>query len=158
MCLTLHGEKKLKSPITIFHHVSGLDQIILFKIMYTSLFLNLTKTGDLCTKQFSQRKRARQRKASLVYLDYYLIYIRVLNFPIHRCGTRHSGSKNIAVYAHRNMIMASQLRVKWVHLSWAKGLQVHKHKAWSSTKLQSHKAPCFAALESFDSKKETLPL
>lgn len=62
------GKKKLKSPITIFHHVSGLDQIILFKIMYTSLFLNLTKTGDLCTKQFSQRKRARQSKKSFLGL------------------------------------------------------------------------------------------
>lgn len=54
--------------------------------------------------------------------------------------------------------MASQLQVERVQLTGAKGLQVHKHKAWSSTKLHSLRAPCFAALASFDSKKETFPL
>lgn len=74
--------------------------------------------------------------------------------------------KNATVYAQRSgktnceihVDMASQLQVEWVQLTGAKGLRVHKHKAWSSTKLHGLRAPCFAALASFDSKKETLPL
>lgn len=74
--------------------------------------------------------------------------------------------KNATVYAQRSgktnceihIDMASQLQVEGVQLTGAKGLQVHKYKAWSCTKLHGLRAPCFAALASFDSKKETLPL
>ncbi len=73
---------------------------------------------------------------------------------------------NATVYAQRSgktnceihIDMASQLQVEWVQLILAEGLQVHKHKAWSSTKLHGLRAPCFATLASFESKKETLPL
>lgn len=73
---------------------------------------------------------------------------------------------NATVYAQRSgktnceihIDMASQLQVEWVQLTGAKGLQVHKHKAWSATKLHDLRAPCFAALATFGSKKETLPL
>lgn len=77
-----------------------------------------------------------------------------------------TADKNATVYAQRggktnceiHIDMALQLQVEWVQLTGAKGLQVHKHKAWSGTKLHGLRAPCFAALASFDSKKETLPL
>lgn len=73
---------------------------------------------------------------------------------------------NATVYAQRSgktncdihIDMASQLQVEWIQFTGAKGLQVHKHKTWSSTKLHGLIAQCFAALASFDSKKETLPL
>lgn len=67
---------------------------------------------------------------------------------------RRSGKTNCWIHVD----MVSQLQVERVQVTGAKGLRVHKHKAWSGTKLHGLRAPCSAALASFDSKKETLPL